>query len=396
MIHSPAGIVSVLLLIEGTLLFLASYRHTEKVFRYLPVMFWIYFVPMLANTFGLIPAESETAVYGVITRYGLPGSLVLLLLSSDIAAIIKLGKAALAVMLAGSLGIVLGGPAVFLIFKPWLPSPDFWMGFGALSGSWIGGSANMIAVKEAIGTPQEIFLPMVVVDTICPYTWMFMLIVLARYQGVFDRWNRADLSIVDDLTRKHLEVEKQKIPLTVGHSAALAALAAAGTVLSLGLAGFMPEIEKILTVRAWPIIIATALGIGLSFTPLRKLERRGASKVGYALLYFVLASIGATTNLAALASAPVLIAAGFVWMTIHGLFILASARALRVPMSLMAAASQANVGGAASTPVLADIYRPGLAPVGLLLAVLGNIIGTYLGIVCSVLCRMAAQWTIYF
>jgi uncharacterized membrane protein len=390
MIHSPAGIVAVLLLIEGTLLFLASWRRTEKVFHFLPVMFWIYFVPMLANTFGIIPGESETAVYGVITRYGLPGSLVLLLLSSDVAAITRLGKAALAVMLAGSLGIVLGGPVIFLIFKPWLPSADYWMGFGALSGSWIGGSANMIAVKEAIGTPQEIFLPMVVVDTICPYTWMFLLILLARYQDSFDKWNRADVSIVETLTRRHLEVEKQKLPLTAGNGAALVVLAVAGTALSLGLAGYLPEIEKILTTRAWPIIIATALGIGLSFTSLRELEKRGASKVGYALLYFVLASIGATTNLAALASAPVLIAAGFLWIAIHALFIMASARMLRVPLSLMAAASQANIGGAASTPVLADIYRPGLAPVGLLLAVLGNIIGTYLGIVCSVLCRIAA------
>lgn len=390
MSHSPAGIVAVLLLIEGTLLFLASYRHTEKVFRYLPVMFWIYFVPMLANTFGVIPVESETAVYGAITRYGLPGSLVLLLLSSDVAAIVRLGKTALAVMLAGSLGIVLGGPVVFLIFKPWLPSADFWMGFGALSGSWIGGSANMIAVKEAIGTPQEIFLPMVVVDTICPYTWMFLLIVLARYQGAFDRWNRADVSVVEELTRKHREVERQTLPFTVRHGAIMAALAAAGTALSLGFAEFLPEIEWILTTKAWPIIIATALGIGLSFTPLRELERRGASKAGYALLYFVLASIGATTNLAALASAPVLIAAGFLWIAIHALFIMASARILRAPLSLMAAASQANIGGAASTPVLADIYRSGLAPVGLLLAVLGNIIGTFLGIVCSALCRMAA------
>jgi len=395
MINSPAGIVTVLVLIEGTLLFLASYRHTEKVFRYLPVMFWIYFVPMLANTVGLIPEDGETAVYGVITRYGLPGSLVLLLLSSDVAAIVKLGKTALAVMLAGSLGIVLGGPVIFLIFKPWLPSPDFWMGFGALSGSWIGGSANMIAVKEAIGTPQEIFLPMVVVDTICPYTWLFLLIVLARYQSAFDKWNKADVSVVEKLTRKHLEVEQQKLPLTVRHGVFMAALAAAGTFLSLGLAGFLPEIEGILTVKAWPIIIATALGIGLSFTPMRGLERRGASKVGYALLYFVLASIGATTNLAALASAPVLIAAGFLWIMIHAIFILGSARIFRAPMSLVAAASQANIGGAASAPVLADIYRPGLAPVGLLLAVLGNIIGTYLGIVCSVLCRIASQWTIY-
>jgi uncharacterized membrane protein len=390
MVRSPAGIVFVLVLIEAAILFLSSRRYTQAVFKYLPAMFWIYFVPMLANTAGIIPGESETGVYSFITRYGLPGSLVLLLVSADIKAVFKLGRVALMVMLAGSLGIILGGPFVFLLVKPWLPSPDFWMGFGALSASWIGGSANMIAVREAIGTPQEIFAPMVVVDTICPYTWMFLLIVLARYQGAIDRWNRADSTIVPALTRKQHDVAARRKPASPVPIAIMAALAGAGTILSLEMAGLLPEVKGLLSPRAWPIILATATGIGLSFTRLRKLEEYGASKYGYWLLYFVLASIGATTNLAALTSAPVLIVAGFLWIALHGLFIMGSARFLRAPMSLAAAASQANVGGAASTPVLADIYQPGLAPVGLLLAVFGNIIGTYLGLVSSVLCRMVA------
>jgi uncharacterized membrane protein len=159
MIKCPAGIILILLFIEGIILFLSSYRNTKIYFKYLPAMFWIYFVPMLTNTFGIIPKQSDAPVYSMVTYYGLPASLVLLLVSSDIGAIFKLGKTALVVMMAGSLGIILGGPTVFLIFKPWLPTPEFWMGFGALSGSWIGGSSNMIAVKEAIGTPQEIFRP---------------------------------------------------------------------------------------------------------------------------------------------------------------------------------------------------------------------------------------------
>jgi uncharacterized membrane protein len=395
MINSPAGVVLVLLLIEAAVLYLSAWRCTEKVFRFLPSMFWIYFFPMLANTAGLIPKAGETAVYDVILRYGLPGSLVLLLLPCDLRAIAKLGKVALAVMLAGSLGIILGGPVVFLIFKPWLPSPDFWMGFGALSASWIGGSANMIAVKEAIGTPQDIFAPMVVVDTICPYTWMFMLIFLARYQDVIDRWNKADGSIVEELTREHVAAERKRRPMTVANVLIVLTIAVAATFLSLGLAEVLPNVKNVMTRRAWPIVIATALGTGLSFTSLRRLDEYGASKIGNWLLYFVLASIGAMTNLAALASAPVLLAAGFLWMAIHGFFTLGSARLLRAPMSIMASASMANVGGAASTPVLADIYRPGLAPVGLLLAVFGGIIGTYLGLICSALCRMAVQWSIW-
>ena len=156
------------------------------------------------------------------------------------------------------------------------------------------------------------------------------------------------------------------------------------------LARHWPEALPFFKASTWAILLATALGVGLSFTPVRRLERFGASTVGYGVLYFVLASIGAKTGLGQLGSAPMMIVAGFLWVGIHGAFLLAAGRLLRAPMALAAAASQANIGGTASAPVVAEVYQPGLAPVGLLLAVLGNILGTYLGLVCAALCRWAA------
>jgi len=387
--NDAVGIVTALLVIEGGILFLSQARYSRVVFKYLPSMFWIYFLPMLANTFGLIPRESAT--YDHIRNYCLPASLVLLLISVDILAIAKLGKVALAVMLAGTAGILLGGPIVYLIFKSHLPS-DFWMGFGALSASWTGGSANMIAVKEGLKAPDAVFLPMVVVDTICPYMWMGLLILLAGYQKPLDRLLKADSSIVEHLTRQANSTQRLESPLTLEHIAGMLALAAAATFVSIRLANQLPVVKNMFNASSWTIIVVTGLAIALSFTPLRRLENYGASKLGYALLYFVLASIGAKTSLTHLASAPLLIVAGFIWIAIHGVFILAAGRLLRAPMSLMAAASQANIGGTASAPVVAVVYQMGLAPVGLLLAVLGNIIGTYAGFLCSHLCHFVEKW----
>jgi len=393
MIDDPMGIIMVLLVIEGAILYASGLSGAKRLFKYIPAMFWIYFLPMLANTIALIPPREDIAVdvHGAITTYCLPACLVLLLISVDLRAISRLGLVAIAVMLAGSLGTLVGGPVVMLIFGRWLP-PDAWSGMGALSASWMGGSSNMIAVFESVGTPPKMRGTMIVVDTIIPYAWMGLLILLSAHQARFDRWNRARSDILDDLKRRAAgaaAVESE--PITLRHVVMMFAIAAVGTYTAIQLAGLLPVVPQMVSRSAWAIILATALGLALSFTPIRRLERFGASTLGYGLLYFVLASIGARTSLTSLADAPLMIVVGVVWVLIHGAFILAAGRMFRTPMALLAAASQANMGGTASAPVVAEIYHAGLAPVGLLLAVLGSIVGTYLGICCAHICRFLSH-----
>lgn len=387
MINDNIGIVAVLLGIEAGIFYLAEYKNTKRFFNFLPPMFWIYFLPMLASTFKILPAQSE--VYKFISALFLPASLLLLMLSVDIAAILKLGRKALTMMLAGSLGIILGGPLVLFIFKPWLPA-DIWMGFGALSASWIGGSANMLAVKEAIAVPDRVFLPMVVVDTIVAYSWMGIVIAMAGCQAKYDQWNKSDTKVMHELNDKITALEKKHSPrpLTIRYASLIIAVAIAGTYIAATAARHLPEVKNVISAHTWTIIIVTALGIMLSFTRARNLESAGASKMGYVFLYFVLASIGARASLMDIISAPLLVAAGFIWVFIHAIFLLIASRLTRAPMFLMAAASQANIGGPASAPVVAAIYQPQLAMVGLLLAVVGNIIGTGLGIFCAYLCKI--------
>jgi uncharacterized membrane protein len=387
MFSHPLYILTILLLIEGCILYFSNHAATQRFFKYLPSMFWIYFLPMLASTVGIIPNESP--VYSVITTWCLPASLVLLLLSVDIKAILHLGKTALAMMGAGAVGIMLGAPLVVLIYKRWLP-PEAWRGIGTLSASWIGGSANMIAVKEATNTPDNVFLPAVIVDTIVPYLWMGMLIAMSAYQGWFDRWNKSNVKLLDELhARTQNAAQKKSGKISPSFLAVMLGIALAGAAVSVACAHVLPQIKNLVSTTAWIIILATILGIALSFTPLRKLESYGSSRLGFAMLYFVLASIGAKANLANLTSAPVLLLAGLTWIVIHGICLVIGARLLRSPMSLAAAASQACVGGTASAPVVAGIYQAQLAPVGLLLAVLGNIVGTFLGYFTSQLCHLA-------
>jgi uncharacterized membrane protein len=386
MITHPLLIVMVLVTIEALVLWLSRHERTKRCFDLLPAVFWIYFLPMLAATFGLITANSP--VYGLITTWLLPGSLVLLLLPVDIKAILRLGPTALAMFFIGAAGIIAGAVISFTLFKS-LIGDDFWSGFGALSGSWTGGSANMIAVKEALSVPDTIFAPMVIVDTVVPYLWMGILIAMVGLQPAFDRWNRADRGILDHLG-EHAAAQVaacggRRTP--VGVILALL-VACAGSGMASLVARQLPQIPGMVTSYTWTIMIVSLLGIMLSFTPVRNLERSGATRTGYDLLYFVLTAIGAKASVASIGSALVLIAAGLLIVAVHATVLLIGARLMRAPMFLVAAASQANIGGVASAPVVAEVYHPGLAPVGLLLAILGNIVGTWLGILCAQLCRM--------
>lgn len=386
MIRNQAFLIFVLLSIEVLVLYCSERKSFRAFFKFIPAVFWIYFLPMLASTFGLIDATSK--IYQAISANLLPASLLLLLLSSDIGSIIKLGRPALIMMFAGSFGIMLGTPLVFFLFKDWVGA-QFWSGFGALSASWIGGSANMIAVKEAIGAADSVFLPMVIVDTIVPYAWMGILIALAGIQPLYDRWSKSDRKMLDELNKRISAAGADKDKrLRLNTTILILCVAVLGAAFSRFAAGFMPQIKDVISVSAWTIIIVSVLGVSLSFTPARRMEGFGASRIGYFILYFVLTSIGAKASIVNINSTAILITAGFLLVFFHAFTLFLTAKAIRAPLFLAAVASQANIGGVASAPIVATVYQPGLASVGLLLAVLGNIMGTYLGIITGQLCRI--------
>jgi uncharacterized membrane protein len=386
MMNNAVAIMLILAAIEGIVLFVASHEKTKRYFRFMPPVFWIYFLPMLASSCGLIDAGHP--VLGAISKHVLPASLFLLLLAVDVKAILRLGPKALTMMLAGSLGIMLGTTIVFYLFRD-IVGAQMWSGFAALSGSWSGGSANMIAVKEALLTPDEVFLPMVIVDTVVPYFWMGILISAVSLQPVFDKFARADQRILDELDAgTKVLANAAKARLRPSTTVIIILVAFAGGALAMATARFLPEIKDVVSATAWTIIAASTLGLAASFTPAKRLEEHGSERIGYILLYFVLTSIGAKASVSNIGDSLVLIVAGFLIVLLHAVFLIVTARLIRAPMFLAAVASQANIGGVASAPIVAEVYRPGLASVGLLLAVLGGIIGTYLGIITGHMCRL--------
>lgn len=387
MIKNPVLLVGFLLSIEIIVLYLAAHAKTKHWFDFVPSIFWIYFLPMMASSLGVIDAKSP--VYAHVTNYLLPVSLFILLVTVDIKAILQLGYKALFMFFIGAFGIGLGVVLTFVVFKGFVGA-EFWSGFGALSGSWTGGSANMIAVKEALGTPDQVFLPMVIVDTVVPYAWMGLLVICAHHQHRFDTFIKADRQILNDIDARLKFSVKENKGWSFKMTFRIVMIGILGATIAISLARFMPQIKNVITTFAWTIICVSTLAIAVSFTKIKEIESYGSNRIGYFILYFVLTTIGAKASVSNIGSAAILIGAGFVIVLIHAVILLTAAWVMRAPLFLVAAASQANVGGVASAPMVAELYQKGFASVGLLLAILGNLVGTYIGILVGQICRAFA------
>lgn len=370
----------------------------QRFFSIIPYIVLIYYLPTFATTFGVIPSTSP--VYNWMRDYLLPFSLFILMVTADIPAIVKIGRKAVVMMLFGTAGVVIGGPLTLLIFNRWV-SPDTWKGLAALSGSWIGGGGNFAAIKESVGAPDSIIGPIIIVDTAVGYTWMGILLFLANYQKIFDRWNGAQSTVLEDLNRRLKDFQESKMkPITLTDAFYVIAIGFLGAVVckNLGawvhtvthpvMAARVPQLASIFSNFTWMVILLTTVGIVLSFSPLRSIETAGASKLGYAALYLFLTSIGAKADLAGIFAAPVLMLIGTVWILFHVCFLFLGARLTKAPMFLVAVGSQANIGGAASAPVVAAAYYEAMAPVGLLMGVLGYLLGNYAGLLCAFLLKI--------
>jgi uncharacterized membrane protein len=377
-IQDPVLVFAYLAAVVALVFQVARRPALRPLFDRLPALVWTYFLPMLSTTAGILPAESP--VYRAIARYLLPASLSLLLLSSELKAIARLGRTALVVMAAGMAGIMLGGVGGFLALRPWLP-PDAWKAVGALVATWIGGSANLVAVANALNLSPELQGVLIIVDTVVAYTWMGFLISFAARQEAFDRWNKADRAAVEGVGARLASVgDKRTRPPTVADMTLMVGLAVVLTAACLKIGSLLPPVGQVLNAFSWAIILLTTVALLLSLTPLARLEEAGASTVGYAGFYLLLASVGAQGDLRKVLSHPQFVLLGVIVIAVHAAVLFAAVRLLRAPLFFLGAASQACVGGYSSAPLVAAIYHPAMAPVGLLLAVLGNVVGTYLGL----------------
>lgn len=377
----------------------------KKFYTYVPALLLCYLVPAILNTLGIIDG-SLSKLYPVARDYLLPSALVLLCIAIDFGAIVRLGPKAIIMFLTGTAGIMLGALVSFEAMRgihPETVAGETWRGMTTITGAWIGGGANQAAMKEVFEVDATLFGQFVAVDVLVANVWMAVLLFLAGRAQAFDRWTGADLSAINALKARieSYQAEHARMP-TLTDVMVILAVGLGVTGLSHALTG--PTVAWIASLPQewrlqdysltssffWIVVFATTFGMLLSFTKARSLEGAGASTLGSAMLYFLVATIGMQMDLNALLDRPWLFVLGLIWICVHGGLLLLVAKLIRAPLFFMAVGSQANVGGAASAPVVASAFHPALAPVGVLLAVLGYALGTYCAYITGLVLRSLA------
>lgn len=376
----------------------------KKFFAWVPALLLCYFVPAFYNTVGLIDGANSALYNPVASRVLLPAALVLLTLSIDLKGILRLGPKLLFVFVAGTFGIVLGALVSFQLMEwvwPAAVAGDTWKGMAALAGSWIGGGANMVAMREVYEVDATLFGQFAVVDVAMASALMATLLFLANRSAQIDARSGADTRAIDAMKARMAayEAANARIPtltdlmVIVGVAFGLVGLAhAIATPLAAWFGANVASAAQLSLDSAfvWVVLLATAAGLGLSFTPVRRLESAGASKIGTVFLYFLIACIGMQMDFTQLFDRLELIAIGVIWMTVHVLVIWGAARLVRAPMFYVGVGSMGNVGAAASAPVIAAAFHPTLAPVGVLLGTVGYATGTVVAYFTGQLLRLMA------
>ena len=395
LMENPAGILALLLGVLAAIFWATQHAKLKVIFKVIPALVFCYFIPTAMTTVGVLPAES--ALYDWVKEFVLPAALFLLILSLDLPGILRLGPKAVIMMLAGTLGVVIGGPIalfvgkLFLTGEHWGLPDDAWRGFAALSGSWIGGGANFVAIGHVVKASDAMIASMVVPDVLVASVWMGVLLYAAGHQRRIDAWTGADARAIRDLEQRLSDFQARVMRVsTLPDLVMIVALAFGASWVSYIVGKHLPPIGDMISSGTWKYILVTTAGLLLSFTPVRGLEGAGASKVGSVMLYLLVACIGAHANFADVLDAPGYVVVGVIWMLIHVLVLLTVAWLIKAPVFFVAVGSQANIGGAASAPIVAAAYHPSLAPVGVLLAVAGYVLGTYAGLVCARLLQWVA------
>jgi len=392
LVSSPLGVLAVLIFVAA-FFFMLEQVTKAKLFQYIPPLLFIYATPVFLNNFDVIPSKS--AVYSGLSAFALPAFIVLMLIKVNVPAVIRVMGKGVLVMLMGTAGVMVGAVVAYFVVHGSL-SEDAWKGYGALAGSWIGGTANMMATAKMLGTTESQLGLAIIADQVVYIVWLPLLLMSRDFAARFNRWARVPEDRIAAMdAAAEIQVEEEQPP-TMPQYLFIGAIAIGVTWIATAiapgiaqwLAGLSPDLETAFSATMVRILLVTTIALLLSATPISRLPNTTA--MGTALIYVFVASMGAKASVSGLAEAPMFVFGAFIWIFIHGLFCLAGAWMFRVDIHSVAIASAANIGGAASAPIVAAHHRPNLVPASILMALLGYAMGNYLAPLTGHLARIVA------
>ena len=380
MITNGFSYIAALLLFAGFLVILEK-QTSWKVFKYVPPVVILYLGTMLLCTAGAWDLQDTKPVYSAMKNNLLYAMVFLMLLRCDLRKVLKLGPKMIGGFFAASISIGIGFIGAHALMHNLL-GPNSWKSLGALCGSWMGGSGNMIAIQAAlnISTPDMAYA--LLIDSVDYSFWVMFLLWAINFAPKFNAWTHANTAALDEVCARLEEEEKEEDQkISFASILFLLGLGLAASAVSQDLGIMVSKTLPFLDEATWTVILVTIFGLIIAVTPLAKIP--GSTEMSSVLLYSVIALLASRASFADLKSAPIWILTGFIILGIHAISLLALAKIFKLDMFTCGVASLANIGGTASAPILAGSYSPALVPVGILMALMGYVIGTGGGLIVA-------------
>ena len=385
MIENGFSYVAVLVCLAAAMTALQQFTHQRKILTFVPAIVLVYVVAAVMNTAGLFANNAEiSSAYSSVRGALLPAMLVLMLLKCDVRSIIKLGPRMLLAFSCAVVSIFVAFVVVYVALQGFFIDGT-WRAFGALAGSWTGGSANMVALQDILQVPENLFGYILMMDTINYAVWVMFMFWLIPFAPKFNKWTKAPDVLGDSAAKLELEEEKEK-PITFHNILYLLAIGLSVSAVCLWLGRILPVVGDVINGMTWTIMIASFIGLILAVTPVSRIS--GSMEISNVMLYVIIALIASRSDFSSLTQAPIYLVAGFLILLIHLIVMVLLGKLFRYDLFTLGVASLANIGGMASAPMLAASYHKSLIPIGILMALMGSFLGTYFGLLIGQLLSM--------
>lgn len=385
MIENGFSYVAVLVCLAAAMTALQQFTHQRKMLTFVPAIVLVYVVAAVMNTAGLFANNAEiSGAYSSVRGALLPAMLVLMLLKCDVRSIIKLGPRMLMAFSCAVISIFVAFVVVYVALQGFFIDGT-WRAFGALAGSWTGGSANMVALQDILQVPENLFGYILMMDTINYAVWVMFMFWLIPFAPKFNKWTKAPDVLGDSAAKLELEEEKEK-PITFHNILYLLAIGLSVSAVCLWLGRILPAVGDVINGMTWTIMIASFIGLILAVTPISRIS--GSMEISNVMLYVIIALIASRSDFSSLTQAPIYLVAGFLILLIHLVVMVLLGKLFRYDLFTLGVASLANIGGMASAPMLAASYHKSLIPIGILMALMGSFLGTYFGLLIGQLLSM--------
>ncbi|MFM6948312.1 MAG: DUF819 domain-containing protein [Aquirufa sp.] len=400
MIQEELSILLFLIVLIAVIFYLSSlpFKISKIVFQAIPPLLFCYFLPSFMVEIGIIDS-SKSDLNTSLSKVLLPFCIFYFTLGLPLKKLKSIGKNFLIVFLAGSLGVIIGGPIALFVSHSFFPesfNSESYRGMSTIAGSWIGGTTNQMALNSIFTPNADEFAKAVTVDVFFGEIWLTMLLLLIPFQSKINNYIGSKVNLESEFNS--IEESSHSKDLNFIHVFYILGLGLFMSQLSIylgatlqeylsSLLGKSPALE-FLNKSFWTFLISTILGLSLGLTRVHRTYEMGGDVFSSIFLYIIIASIGLKISLGHLFSTPILLFTGFIWISIHGLAIFVVGKLTKSPYHYMAIASQANVGGIASASVISTAISPKLTPFGVILALLGYAIGTYGGYLSALLMKL--------